>query len=698
MPEEEDMPTLTDHQFDVTLTAVAPGTKVFGHIRLERELGRGGMGVVWLAHDELIDLPIALKFLPDVVARDSEATDDLKRELKRGLSLTHPGIVRVYRFEQNEEGAAIAMEYVDGPTLSALKAKQPGGCFDVKDIQGWVEQCCAALDYAHHEARIVHRDLKPRNLMLTGKGKLKIADFGVATSISDTVSRVSVNKSSGTPPYMSPQQAFGGEPSPLDDVYSLGATIYELLTGRPPFYQGNILAQVQQRVPPAMRERRAIFKVTDKDEIPDVWERTIAACLAKHTEDRPQTALELLECLRGQRAPAVAEHAQTHFDNSADTAADDGIDTTKTVAGVSAAEFEATRRVLTAKVPEPQPRDEDTKRVVKPEPAGKSGRAWMALAVLVLGGGAAWWWQQDSDHRASAPLPRNQPASPRPAASVEPSKSAPDATPAASQMTAEEKEDADRAAKGKIPSAGRPWENELQMQFVPVPGTRVLFSVFETRLDDYKPFLTETRAANEFIDAFPDFEQGPAHPQVEVSWDDAQAFCKWLTQKERAARKLGSRQRYRLPTDEEWSRAVGLPIEPGATPAARHQKIDKVFPWGNEWPPPDGAGNYMAVGDANPDNPDLQEIAAYKDGFSHTAPAGHFKPNAAGLYDLGGNAWEWVEDWFDESQIERTLRGGSWLFTFEKDYLSSSRHHSTPVTRLDYFGFRVVLDPGAPPR
>ena len=97
------------------------------------------MGVVWLAHDELIDLPIALKFLPDVVARDAEATDELKRELKRGLSLTHPGIVRVYRFEQDEAGAAIAMEYVDGPTLSSLKAKQVGGCFDTHDIEGWVE-------------------------------------------------------------------------------------------------------------------------------------------------------------------------------------------------------------------------------------------------------------------------------------------------------------------------------------------------------------------------------------------------------------------------------------------------------------------------------------------------------------------------------------------------------------------------------
>src|SRR5436190_13004792 len=130
MPDEEDAKTITDSQFEVSLGQVGPGAVVFGRYKLESELGRGGMGVVWLSHDERVDIPVALKFLPDVVARDTESVDELKRELRRGLNLTHPGIVRVYSFEQDEQGAAIAMEYVDGPALGALKLKQPGGCFD----------------------------------------------------------------------------------------------------------------------------------------------------------------------------------------------------------------------------------------------------------------------------------------------------------------------------------------------------------------------------------------------------------------------------------------------------------------------------------------------------------------------------------------------------------------------------------------
>src|SRR5204863_1044244 len=103
------------------LGQVGPGAVVFGRYKLESELGRGGMGVVWLAHDERVDMDVALKFLPDVVARDAECVDELKRELRRGLNLTHPGIVRVFSFEQDEQGAAISMEYVDGTTLAALK-------------------------------------------------------------------------------------------------------------------------------------------------------------------------------------------------------------------------------------------------------------------------------------------------------------------------------------------------------------------------------------------------------------------------------------------------------------------------------------------------------------------------------------------------------------------------------------------------
>src|SRR4029453_5454008 len=139
MPLDEDAKTLTDSQFEISLGKVVPGTVVFGRYKLQKELGRGGMGVVWLALDTRGAGAVPLKFLPDVVARDAESVEELKRELRRGLSLTHPSIVRVYSFEQDETGAAIAMEYVDGPTLSSLKLKRPGSCFECEELLPYVE-------------------------------------------------------------------------------------------------------------------------------------------------------------------------------------------------------------------------------------------------------------------------------------------------------------------------------------------------------------------------------------------------------------------------------------------------------------------------------------------------------------------------------------------------------------------------------
>src|SRR6185436_12774619 len=137
-------------------------------------------------------------------------------------------------------------------------------------------------DYAHHEARIAHRDLKPGNLLITPAGKVKIVDFGLAASLSETRSRISMRLGiSGTPPYMSPQQLLGQRPTHLDDLYSLGATLYELLAGSPPFFRGDIVAQITRELPQPMAARRAEFCVTNHAPIPMAWERTIAALLSK---------------------------------------------------------------------------------------------------------------------------------------------------------------------------------------------------------------------------------------------------------------------------------------------------------------------------------------------------------------------------------------------------------------------------------
>ena len=223
------------------------------------------------------------------------------------MEITHPNIVRVFSFEQDATAAVIVMEHVQGENLAHKKAQRPNRCFDCEEILPWVEQLCSALDYAHTEARIAHRDLKPSNLMLTSAGRLKIADFGIASSLSDTLSRVSVRAdTSGTPPYMSPQQVKGDRPTHLDDIYSFGATVYELLTGKPPFFRGNVLAQVMHEEPPSMTERRAELGVADCALIPSSWEKTIAACLSKHPESRPNSGAAVLAMLRGSESQSHA--------------------------------------------------------------------------------------------------------------------------------------------------------------------------------------------------------------------------------------------------------------------------------------------------------------------------------------------------------------------------------------------------------
>jgi Skp family chaperone for outer membrane proteins len=292
---------MDDLDLGATIKGFSPGQKVFNRYSLKKILGRGGMGVVWLARDEELERDVALKFLPEIVAMDREAIRDLKRETRRSLDLTHPHIVRIYDFIQDTRTAAISMEYVAGDTLAARKIDQARGCFDPVDLREWVKQLCEALDYAHGKALIVHRDLKPANLMIDARGDLKITDFGIAASVSDSVSRASANAaSSGSPPYMSPQQLDGRPTSPSDDIYALGATLYELLTGKPPFYSGGIAAiinQIKTVVPPSVAERRKELGVEAAGSVPPEWEETIAACLAKEAQARPQSAGEVAERL-----------------------------------------------------------------------------------------------------------------------------------------------------------------------------------------------------------------------------------------------------------------------------------------------------------------------------------------------------------------------------------------------------------------
>jgi formylglycine-generating enzyme required for sulfatase activity len=248
--------------------------------------------------------------------------------------------------------------------------------------------------------------------------------------------------------------------------------------------------------------------------------------------------------------------------------------------------------------------------------------------------------------------------------------------------------------------------NSLGMKFAAVPivggptaGKRVLFSVWDTRLQDYAGFAKETK--REWLGA--DYEQGPTHPVADVTWEDAQAFCKWLTEREQKAGKLAPAEAYRLPSDHEWSCAVGIgdQEDPAKTPAEKLGKIENVFPWGTEWPPPAKAGNYAGeelkpLLESGKFTWKIAQLAGYNDGYPTTSPVGSFPPNQFGLYDMGGNVWQFCEDWHNANRKERVLRGGSWNNMNQSDTLSSKRHWRAPAERLGpsgifSVGFRCVI-------
>src|SRR5437867_3254528 len=287
-----------------TALDAAGGQVVFGRYTLTKVLGRGGMGIVWLARDEELERDVALKFLPDLIIQERSVLDQLKRETKRCLELTHPHIVRIHDFIHDDRSGCISMEYIDGETLSNLRAQKKQSVFEPDEIATWISQLCDALDYAHNHANVIHCDLKPANLMVNQRGDLKVTDFGIARSLTDSVSRLTIEQGrSGTLVYMSPQQLNGERCTHLDDIYSLGASIYELLTSKPPFYSGNIDRQICDRVPPSMTERRKELDI-EPASVPQLWEDTVAACLAKDASRRSQSAAEIAQRL--QLTPATA--------------------------------------------------------------------------------------------------------------------------------------------------------------------------------------------------------------------------------------------------------------------------------------------------------------------------------------------------------------------------------------------------------
>ena len=211
--------------------------------------------------------------------------------------------------------------------------------------------------------------------------------------------------------------------------------------------------------------------------------------------------------------------------------------------------------------------------------------------------------------------------------------------------------------------------NPLGMKFVPIPGTQIWMCIHETRNQDYAAYMAEGDGVNgEWEEkAGAGKEQCPV---VNVSYKDAESFCRWLSTKEGKT--------YRLPTDAEWSIAIGLAEEAGRTPKEKEDNTtDELYPWGKYYPPTGKEGNYG-----------LDEV---NDGYEGVARVITFQANELGIYELGGNVWEWCQDFYNSNPNSCVLRGASWSSKDRSSLRSTYRSPGSPMGRRDDYGFRCVI-------
>lgn len=256
-----------------------------GRYRLEQELGRGGMGVVYLAHDTQLDRPVALKFLGTLMDESDEYRQRFIREAKVAARVNHPNIVSIHDISATLGRAHIVMEYVQGTSLGRY-LREKGG-LSPREAVNLFMQACSALD-AVHKAGIVHRDIKPDNILIAKGGLVKLTDFGLAKAESSRITAANVVM--GTPSYMSPEQSLGAEVDARSDIYSMGLVLHEMLTGKTVFTGGDVPERQRTEVPPAPGAVAA--------DIPELLDRVVMKAIAKDPRQRYQTVSEFAAALR----------------------------------------------------------------------------------------------------------------------------------------------------------------------------------------------------------------------------------------------------------------------------------------------------------------------------------------------------------------------------------------------------------------
>ena len=257
--------------------ALEPGQRLGERFTIERALGTGGMGAVYLANDERLGERVALKIMHGMALLDPSASDRLRREASAARRISHANVVKIFDVGDDQGHLFLSMEYVDGQSLKQLIAKH--GTLPIDRVGSYVRDLCDGLAAAHAEG-VIHRDLKPGNVIVTPDQRVKIIDFGLAR-IANLEGMTATGMLLGTPEYMAPEQIKGGRLDARTDLYALGALTYHALTGRPPFTGDTpiavSLAQATEAPIPPSQLRPGLSPA---------WDEFVLRALAKQADDR----------------------------------------------------------------------------------------------------------------------------------------------------------------------------------------------------------------------------------------------------------------------------------------------------------------------------------------------------------------------------------------------------------------------------
>ena len=686
---------------------------------LLRKLGGGGFRVVYLARDSVSGIEVALKTLHPLLKHNAEEMDLLREKFRLVHGLTHPNIAKALVLHPCREihvwdeaartelklspgDSVMAMDYAPGVTLLKWRRQFPDGIvpFDLALEVG--RQIASALDYAHAE-RIVHRDIKPGNIMvetampppaasqvagLTSQGtpetcdlrratriRVRILDFGLAAEIRSSMSRVSTEAgdTSGTRPYMAPEQWMGKKQDGRTDQYALACVLYELISGAPPF------SGVFETGDPMIMKSAVVGDVPD--EIEDVAPAVNAAllrALAKAPKDRFPTCAALMEALSSttedtegrdgsmSRPPfgRAVGASLSHRDDA------DGARASGNPAGQISLEADALRRKIAlarsiAAVSKEDRADAEFGSFVAAaetelavaEEAFRFGRIAAAIACLDRADGMLADLGKSRKRRVEAARKAREEAERQrrkreEAARREAEEAAKREAAEAARRERERREEERRNRKpGDVLSAGLDGV-AFNLRWIPDNGARPGFWMGETPVTQ--------RLWSKVMGSNPSHFTGDGRCPVEyVSWNDCQAFLQRLNVALKGASEDLSL--FRLPTEEEWEFACRAGAKGAYCRLADGTEIAKVS---------------------------LGRVAWYQaTSGEKTHPVGQKEPNAWGLYDMHGNVWEWTDTAIGKNRV---YRGGSWYFS-SRLCESSYRSWGSPSGRNFNLGLRICV-------